>query len=233
MESSVVLAIPVYNEGARVGAVLEAARGHVTGPVLVVDDGSTDDTADVVAGHPVEVVHHDGNRGYGAALRTAFRWAAERRIDWCITMDADRQHEPACIPRFLERLRPAVDIVSGSRYLDAGLARDEPPGDRRWVNQVVTELVRAVTGYPITDAFCGFRAYRVTVIERLALQDPGYALPVELWIKAAHCGLRVEEVSVPLIYHDYGKGVGARPPRERLAQYLSVAAEVLRWTCSS
>ncbi len=227
------LAIPVYNEGPRVGAVLEQARRHLSGSILVVDDGSTDETPSVVANHDVQVVRHEENYGYGAALRTAFRWAAERGLQWCITMDADWQHEPGCIPLFLELLGPTVDIVSGSRYLNAGLARDEPPEDRRWVNQVVTELLKAVTRYPLTDAFCGFRAYRVEAVEKLSLQDSGYALPVELWIKAAHCGLSVKEIAVPLIYHDYGKGVGARPTRERLAQYLAVAAEVLRWTCSS
>ncbi len=226
-----VLAIPVHNEGPRVGAVLDAAQKHIQGPILVVDDGSTDGTEQIIRKKPVETVRHEVNRGYGAALQTAFRWALERDIQWCITMDADWQHEPAYIERFAGRLRPEVDIVSGSRYLDATLAHGNPPEDRRWVNKVITDMLRTLTGYPITDAFCGFRAYRVQALTRLELQDPGYALPVELWIKAAHCGLAMEEVAVPLIYHDYEKGVGARKSRERLAQYLSVAAEALTWTC--
>ncbi len=230
--NDVLLAIPVYNEAPRVGSVLEAVVRYAPGPVLVVDDGSTDGTMEAVAEHSVEVACHSENRGYGAALQTAFSWAAKRGMTWCITIDADWQHEPCCVPRFLERLGPDVDIVSGSRYLDEQLARDAPPEDRRWVNRVVTQLIRSVTGYPMTDAFCGFRAYRVDAVRRLDLRDPGYALPVELWIKAGHCGLRMEEVAVPLIYHDFTKGVGVRPPRERLAHYLSVAAEVLHWTCS-
>jgi len=226
------LAIPVFNEGSRVGAVLDAARAHVPGPILVVDDGSTDSTHRIVRARAVETVRHEHNRGYGAALQTAFRWAQERGIRWCVTMDADWQHEPEFIEHIAGRLRPEVDIVSGSRYLDTALARGAPPEDRRWVNTVITEMLKALTGYPITDAFCGFRAYRVQAMARLELKEPGYALPVELWIKAAHCGLAVEEFAVPLIYHDYGKGVGARKAHQRLAEYLSVAAEALLWTCS-
>lgn len=230
--NDVLIALPVYNEAPRVGSVLEAVLWYAPGCVLVVDDGSTDRTLEAVAAHGVELTCHGENRGYGAALQTAFAWAAERSMTWCITMDADCQHEPRCIPRFLERLGDGLDIVSGSRYLDEEMVRDAPPEDRRWVNRVVTALLRSITGYPMTDAFCGFRAYRVEAVRKLDLRDPGYALPVELWIKAGHCGLRMEEIPVPLIYHDFSKGVGVRPPRERLAHYLSVAGEVLRWTCS-
>ncbi len=228
-----VLLIPVYNERPAVASVIEATRRHFQGEVLVVDDGSTDGTSELLRSLPVSTVRHEQNRGYGAALRTGLAWAAASEFTWAITLDADRQHEPACIPHFLARMGDHVDVISGSRYLKPCLAQTPPPEDRTWVNRAITALIGAVTGYAITDAFCGFRAYRVEAVNRLELQQDGYGIPVEFWLKAWRCGLRVEELAVPLIYYDYTKGVGARPAQERLAHYLHVAAEVLEWMCSS
>lgn len=232
MANTVVL-IPVYSEAPSLPQVVQAVKRFFSGPILIVDDGSTDSTPDILSQLPVKHVRHPENRGYGAALRTGLSWAMEHGFSWAITMDADGQHEPAYLPIFLERIREEVDIVSGSRYLRPDLAYGPVPEDRRWVNQIVTALLRGVTGYNITDAFCGFRALRLAPIPELELTQDGYGFPVEFWIKAAHKGLRVEEVAVPLIYHDFDKGVGRYPPRERLAHYLEVAAEALRWTSSS
>jgi len=224
--------IPVYNEGSTLPWVLEAVREFWQGEVLVVDDGSIDATPQAARGPRVALVQHRENRGYGAALRSGFSWARERGFDWVITMDADRQHEPAYLPRFLERIRKTrADIVSGSRYLDPRLSQGPAPEDRRRINRIITQLLREITGYRITDAFCGFRACRLSAMAGLELAEDGYGFPVEFWIKAAHAGLRVEEIPVPLVYHDLQKGVGQRPPQERLAHYLEVAAEAIRWTC--
>lgn len=230
----VLLVIPVYNEAASLPQVLAAVRAVWPGEVLVVDDGSTDATPDIAKREGVELVRHPVNRGYGAALLSGFAWAEGQGYEWVITMDADGQHEPAFLPKFLDRIEVAeVDIVSGSRYLDPRLAQGPSPADRRWVNRAITALLRELTGYPLTDAFCGFKAYRLAALRKLALREQGYAFPMELWIKAAHVGLKVEEIPVPLIYYDFEKGVGRCPARERLAAYLEAAARALRWTCSS
>lgn len=230
----VLLAIPVYNEAASLPQVLAAVKKLWPEEILVVDDGSTDATPDIVKGEGVKLVRHPDNRGYGAALLSGFAWAERQGYRWVITMDADGQHEPAFLPKFLDRIEAAqADIISGSRYLDPRLAQGPSPEDRRWVNRAITALLRELTGYPITDAFCGFKAYRLAALRKLPLQEQGYAFPVELWIKAAHVGLKVEEFPVPLIYYDFEKGVGRCPARERLAVYLEAAARALRWTCSS
>lgn len=231
--SDVLVVIPVYNEQDTLPVVLAGLRRVWPGGILVVDDGSTDATPEIARAAGVFILQHKRNLGYGAALRAGLAWAAGRGYEWSITMDADGQHEPAFIPDFLARIRSgSADIVSGSRYLDPALSRGPRPQDRVWVNRAVTALLREITGYPITDAFCGFKAYRLEKVVRLPLSEDGYAFPVELWIKAAHAGLKVEEIPVPLIYHDFEKGVGRCPAKDRLATYLEAAARALRWTCS-
>lgn len=230
----VLLVIPVYNEAASLPQVLAAVRTLWPGEVLVVDDGSTDATPDIARREGVALVRHPNNRGYGAALLSGFAWGEKQGYHWVITMDADGQHEPAFLSKFTDRIEATqADIISGSRYLDPRLSRGPSPEDRRWVNRAITALLRELTGYPLTDAFCGFKAYRLAALRKLTLEERGYAFPVELWIKAAHVGLTVEEIPVPLIYYDFEKGVGRCPARERLAVYLEAAARALRWTCSS
>ncbi len=230
----VLLVIPVYNEAASLPQVLAAVRTLWPGEVLVVDDGSTDATPDIARREGVALVRHPDNRGYGAALLSGFAWGEKQGYHWVITMDADGQHEPAFLPKFTDRIEATqADIISGSRHLDPRLSRGPSPEDRRWVNRAITALLRELTGYPLTDAFCGFKAYRLAALRKLTLEERGYAFPVELWIKAAHVGLTVEEIPVPLIYYDFEKGVGRCPARERLAVYLEAAARALRWTCSS
>jgi dolichol-phosphate mannosyltransferase len=232
MEQEIVVVLPVYNEASTLPWVLEAVRKFWEGEVLVVDDGSADATPRLARAQGAEVFRHEKNRGYGAAVRSGLEWALDQGYRWAITLDADCQHEPSYLPRFLERiLAGKVDVVSGSRYLDPRLAQGPVPEDRRWVNRIVTHLIREITGYPITDTFCGFRAWRLQPVVALGLREEGYAFPVEFWIKAAARRLKVEEIAVPLVYYDFPKGVGKRPPQERLAEYLRAAREALLWTC--
>ena len=201
-------ALPVYNEAAYVDDVLDQVKAF-SPEVLVVDDGSTDATSRLLAARgDVRVVTHQRNLGYGAALMTAFDYAVRHRFEIVVTVDCDGQHEPRRIRRFVEACHDA-DIVSGSRYLrpilDAG---DEPPEQRRRINAQVTAELNRRLGLNLTDAFCGFKAYRVEALRRLWLTEPGYAMPLELWVQAAHAGLRIKEAPVPLIYLDQSRSFG-------------------------
>jgi glycosyltransferase involved in cell wall biosynthesis len=232
MSMKVLLAMPVYNEEKYVNRVLDAVQKYIP-DVLVIDDGSSDNTPALLAKHPVEVIRHARNRGYGQSLIDAFRWSqcqCNRCFDWLITMDCDEQHEPASLPHFLEAIRqsdetgPAVDVISGSRYLDKALARDLPPGDRRAINATVTDLVNSTLGLNITDAFCGFKAYRVSALQRLTLTEPGYAFPLQFWVQAVAHNLRITELPIRLIYNDPNRSFGGplNDPENRLAHYLAV-----------
>src|SRR5262245_52068810 len=126
-------AIPVYNEERHLDSVLREVRRY-SPDILVVNDGSTDGTARLLSQQKgLRVITHPTNRGYGAALISAFAYAIEQRFDVLVTMDCDGQHEPARIPVLLEALHDC-DIVSGSRYLRDFRQNSLPPHDRMQIN---------------------------------------------------------------------------------------------------
>lgn len=221
------VAIPVYNEQKYVASVLEKVRQHAE-HILVIDDGSKDATPQLLANFPVEVIRHSTNRGYGHSLLDAFRWAAVDGFDWVITMDCDEQHEPASIPAFLRAAREGrSDIVSGSRYLippEQQEAIGSPPPERRAVNTMITEELNSRLGLALTDAFCGFKAYRVSALAGLSLDEQGYAFPLQFWVQAVAAGLRIEEIPIKLIYNDLTRSFGGPlDDRDvRLAHYRRV-----------
>ncbi|MEI6239351.1 MAG: glycosyltransferase family 2 protein [Planctomycetia bacterium] len=218
-------ALPVFNEAAHVSAVLDEVLRFAP-DVLVVDDGSTDGTADLLAArHDVQVVRHPENRGYGAALATAFRAGRTGGWDGLVTIDCDGQHQPRLIPEFVAALETRrADIVSGSRYLAAFPGDSEPPATRRRINAEITAEINARLGLALTDAFCGFKAYSRRALERLEPTETGYAMPLEVWVQAAAAGLTVVELPVPLVYLDLARSFGGAldDAATRLAYYRRV-----------
>ncbi|MEC9372361.1 MAG: glycosyltransferase family 2 protein [Planctomycetota bacterium] len=205
------VAIPVFNEQMYVNRVLsrvlQAVPENTT--VLAIDDGSKDATPCLLGSHPVEVIRHATNRGYGRSLQDAFRWAAVDDYDWVITMDCDEQHEPAAIPRFIEAAAAdTLDVISGSRYLADLECNDDPPVERRQVNLQITTELNERLGLTLTDAFCGFKAYRVESLRNLRFDEDGYAFPMQFWVQAAANGLRIGELPVRLIYNDPNRSFG-------------------------
>jgi dolichol-phosphate mannosyltransferase len=217
-------AIPIYNEERHLEAVLNEVRRY-SPHILVVNDGSTDHTADLLARQEgVRVVTHPQNRGYGAALISAFDHARQHpEFDVLVTMDCDGQHEPARIPVLLEAMCQA-DIVSGSRYLRDFRQDTLAPQDRRRINFEVSAELNRRFGLQITDAFCGFKAYRREALDRLHITETGWGMPLQLWVQAARMGLRVREMAVPRLYLDPNRAFGGvlNDAEERLAYYRKV-----------
>lgn len=224
------VAIPVYNEAKSLPAVLQRVRTYAS-DILVVDDGSTDATPELLARETgLSVLRHHHNRGYGQSLRDAFRVAICRGYDWLITIDCDEQHEPERIPDFVrEAARDDADIISGSRYLQHLEGNTLPPLDRRAINQKITDLLNELMNLGITDAFCGFKAYRVEALRRLNITVPGYGMPLQLWVQAARQGLRIREIPVRLIYNDPNRSFGSAldDPDARLQYYYDVLVHEL------
>jgi dolichol-phosphate mannosyltransferase len=199
MSSRLLTALPVYNEVSHVVEVLDEVRRY-SADMLVVDDGSTDGTAEVLSRlEGIRVATHPRNLGYGAALQTAFAYAQREGFDTLVTIDCDGQHEPRRIPRFAAACE-GLDMISGSRYLKTYAGDSEPPPERRRINQQLTIEINRRLGLELTDAFCGFKAYRVASLARLHLTETGYAMPLELWVQAAAAGFRIRELPVPRIY---------------------------------
>jgi len=224
-------AIPVYNEEHHLEGILREVRRY-SPDVLVVNDGSTDRTADLLAAfgrnlegsaHPLRVITHPHNRGYGAALISAFAYALEQEIDVLVSVDCDGQHEPSRIAVLLEAIHDA-DIVSASRYLRSFRQDGPAPADRRQINQQITAELNTRFGLHLTDAFCGFKAYRRGALARLHVTEPGWGMPLQLWVQAARLGLRIKEVGIPRVYLDPNRafGGGLDDAEERLAYYHRV-----------
>jgi dolichol-phosphate mannosyltransferase len=227
-------AIPVYNEERHLLGVLREVRRY-SPDVLVVNDGSTDRTAKLLAQQPdIRVIAHPQNRGYGAALSSAFTYAVQQPVDVLVTMDCDGQHEPARIPVLLEAIHDA-DIVSGSRYLRRFRQNTLPPQDRLQINRQITAELNQRFGLHLTDAFCGFKAYRTEALARLRITETGWGMPLQLWVQAARLGLRIKEVAVPRVYLDPKRAFGGvlNDAEERLAYYRRVIAAAERETLGS
>ena len=229
--SRVLTTLPVFNEVNSVNSVLDQVLTY-SDTVLVVDDGSTDGTADRLGKrNDILVETHPANRGYGAALITAFHYAVDHGFDILVTIDCDGQHEPQRIPEFVEACqREGTGIVSGSRYLKQFAGDSEPPRQRMEINRQITGLMNERLGLELTDAFCGFKAYQVEALTRMTLKEPGYAMPLELWVQAVCLGLKVVELPVPLIYLDEKRSFGGSldDGQHRLKYYLEVINRSLR-----
>jgi dolichol-phosphate mannosyltransferase len=195
-------ALPVYNEATHVNPVLDEVVRYAT-DVLVVDDGSTDGTSELLA----------ARRDY----------AIEAGYDVLVTIDCDGQHEPQRIGQLVAACRSA-DIVSGSRYLFNPEHALRAPAERRQINVQITRELNERLGLTLTDAFCGFKAYRIAALAQLRISEPGYGMPLELWVQAAHLGLRIVELPVPLIYLDEQRSFGGSldDGRKRLEYYHRV-----------
>jgi dolichol-phosphate mannosyltransferase len=241
------IVMPLFNERPTLARVLGEVRRAVSrdavscdaaprADVLVVDDGSTDGSADVLKQQSdVLVISHRENMGYGQSLIDGFTHAIEHGYDAVVTIDCDEQHEPRQIPEFLDALADA-DIVSGSRYLDPASGGDPAPPDRRRLNEEITAALRSITGYPITDAFCGFKAYRVGALRPMRLTEPSYGMPLQVWVQAAHHRLRIKELPTARIYKNperrFWGGLDDVEVRRRYYQGV-LEREVRQWLVSS
>lgn len=221
-------ALPVYNEVQYVDEILDQVTRYAS-QVLVVDDGSTDGTSQVLdRRRDITVIRHDQNQGYGAALRSAFLHTQDHGFAGVVTLDCDGQHQPKRIPEFIAAAADA-DIVSGSRYLKSYQGDDAPPEERLLINRRITAELNRRLGLQLTDAFCGFKAYRTAALQQLQITDSGYAMPLQLWVQAVAAGLKIVEVAVPLIYLDLSRSFGGSldHAETRLAYYNRVLDEAM------
>ena len=195
-----VAVIPAYNEADTIGPVIEETLGHVD-HVVVVDDGSSDETARIAREHGASVIEHAVNTGVGGAVRTGYRYAIRNGYDFVLQIDADGQHDPAYIPLLLETAADC-DMVIASRYLNESF--EDYSFVRKLGISFFTRLVNRLGGIDITDVTSGFRVYRVSALESiLHRSDRHWA--VEQTLEAAESGLRIAEVSAEMPTRETGE----------------------------
>ena len=232
--SAVLIAIPAFNEVRYIDDILtEVLKSSEN--ILVIDDGSNDGTSNKLNKYPnIITLSHKTNEGYGQSLIDAFDYAYANKYEWLITLDCDHQHEPSYIPHFYSEIKKNdVDIISGSRYLKKlDLNSKNLPPERICINRKITNILNQNLKLALTDAFCGFKAYRTASINQLKLSEKGYGLPLQLWILASKVGLKVSEISVPLIYHDPNRNFCGvlENPDVRFRYYIEIIEKELGYS---
>lgn len=193
---NIAVILPAYNEEVSIGSVVLLARRYAD-RVIVVDDGSSDRTAEIAAIAGAEVIVHSPNLGKGMAFKTGF--AAAEGADIIVTMDSDGQHNPADIPKLVAPILEGVaDMVNGSRYLN-GHDTDTPAYRR--IGQTILDKATVVnSGIKITDSQSGFRAFSASIMDVFRFNAQGMAIESEMLADAGRYGLRVKEVPIGVRY---------------------------------
>jgi len=204
------IVIPAFNAAATIADVVEETRA-LGFPLLVVDDGSTDGTAERISGLDVRVQRHSVNRGKGAALRTGFSWALENGFTAVVTLDSDGQHDPTAIPRLVAAAREReFDILIASRSSQFA----KMAGLRNSWNRFGVWCVKKKTGFEITDSQSGFRYYSARLLRSVTLTASGYEMEMEVLMKAWRAGFSIGSLPVAARVADGRSTSHFRPVRD-------------------
>ena len=214
----IIVAMPAYNEEKYIGTIALQAKRYAD-EVIVIDDGSTDQTSSVAELAGAMVIRHEYNQGVGVATSTMLAQAKERNADILVTLDADYQHNPDEIPSLIEAVQAGHDVVIGSRYLQ----RHMIPRYRRMGQKILGGMTNFVSRENITDTESGFRAYSRKAIEELELKEPGFAVCSEIIKVAAAKNLSIAEIPISVSYT--GDGSTMHP----VTHGIGVFRRLLNW----
>lgn len=218
--------VPAYNADRHLGEVIERTVCYVPiSQIVVVDDGSTDNTLETAKRTGAVVLVHPVNRGKGAALKTGLSKVAEMGLAFAITLDADGQHDPDEIPKFLEcELDTGADIIVGNRMAE----RKNMPADRVFANRATSLFVSLRTGIKIPDSQNGYRLIKTSIFKQLEprLKAVKYEAESEILIKAAKEGARIASVPVETIY---ASEVSSVHPWIDTGRFLRMAIKSFFW----
>jgi glycosyltransferase involved in cell wall biosynthesis len=188
--------IPCLNEARFVGALVHALQQHLP-IVVVVDDGSNDETSVRAAEAGAAVLRHPHPHGKGAALKTGVQWLRDRGFSWALLMDGDGQHAPEDAPKFLaEAERAPVGLIVGNRMINP----QNMPILRRWTNRGMSWLVSRLSTGGIPDSQCGYRLVNVTLWSQLNLQSSHFEIESEVLVEALRAGQGVRSVPITVRY---------------------------------
>lgn len=191
--------MPAYNEAKYIGSMVLQSRQYAS-EVIVVDDGSRDETARVAELAGATVIRHGQNKGKGAAIQGILAEAARRNADVLVLLDADSQHDPREIPALLRGIAEGADVVIGSRKI----RQSDIPFYRRVGQKVLSSATRILARGKVSDTESGFRALSRKAISQLHLKETGFAVESEMISEATKKGLKITEVPITIIYTNDG-----------------------------
>ena len=210
--------MPAYNEEKYIGTLVLQARQYVD-EVIIIDDGSTDDTAEIAKLAGARVIRHEKNRGYGAAIQSILGEARKLTPDVLVVLDADAQHSPKEIPNLIKPVLDGYDCVIGSRHEHM----KKIPFYRRLGQRLILHSVKTLSEDDLTDSECGFRAFSRKAVQTLELKETGMAISAETVAEASRKGLKVIQVPVSVTY---SKDSSTLHP---IKHGLSVFTRILTW----
>jgi glycosyltransferase involved in cell wall biosynthesis len=195
----IAVVIPAYNAGRTIAELIQRVRELVDRKdVVVIDDGSQDETSQLALLAGATLLMHNGNKGKGEALKTGFGFVLAHDYSAVITMDADLQHAPDSIPDFIRRAQSFSGILIGTRERNLRIM----PFARWLTNQLTSVIVSILSGTTVRDSQSGYRLIPIEVLREVQLKSSKYDLESEILIKAARKGFGIEEVSISTIYRD-------------------------------
>lgn len=212
--------IPTYNEESHIENLIKSALNHVDS-VIVCDDGSTDNTADIAKKAGAIVISHKTNQGYGAAIISLFEYARDNNAEIMVTLDGDGQHNPDQIPLLLNTLtQHNVDVVIGSRFLNQNT---EAPGYRQRGIKIITSAANYGADLKVSDSQSGFRAYSKNAIDAIHPTEEGMSVSTEILLKISNKGLSLAEIPITISYE------GDTSQHNPVSHGMSVLANTLKY----
>jgi len=217
-DKNLIVIIPAFNEDLYIGSVVLKALRYAS-TVLVIDDGSVDETRSVAEAAGARVIAHSKNKGKGAALNTGLAAVRELDPDIVIFLDADGQHDPKSIPQLATAIfEEGADIAIGSRFLDLP---NRASNYRKTGQKVVTLFTNRASGVPVSDTWSGYRALSRHAVELIHFRESGWGIEPELQFQAHAHDLKIIDVAVDISYHQ-------APKRNMVAQGLQTLSGIFR-----
>jgi len=202
MSTKIIAAIPCFNEDRFIGSVVAKARKYAD-EVIVIDDGSSDESAYVAEAAGAIVYKHERNRGYGAAIRGCIEKGRKHEADILVTIDGDGQHDPCDIVALIKPITDGeTDVVIGSRFLGKA---SQAPFYRRVGQKALNVATNVGSGHTLSDSQSGCRAYSAEALKKINLSESGMAVSSQIQFAIKESGLRVTEVPIDVSYEEKSK----------------------------
>jgi len=222
----IMVCIPTYNAESTISEAVKRCK-EFADLVLVVDDGSTDNSESVAREAGAEILSHKINLGYGGAIKSGLAEALKRKVQVTITFDADLQHDPQDLPKLINPiLSNSADIVIGSRFLERN---DHVKPYRKFGIKLITKIVNCFSGNNIQDAESGLRSYSLNALKKIVpvLETEGMGMSAEILLKAAVSKLKIIEVSRKELYPENVETSSQNPLRHGLTVVLTIVKLII------